>query len=228
VRAHVLAVVAGTALAVACGGSPTAPSDGARAAARLTRTRFMAFGDSLVVGDPAAPQASWPVVLQARLRSQFPSQASSITVTNAGVGGERLTAGVLRFEEAFDAARPEAVLLMEGVNDLLSLGPETSTTLLQFMTQQAMSRNARVFVASMLPTVAVRRLSQPVPNLELLNGRIEQMCRQQGAIYVDLYNQLLPEAEAIIGSDGLHPTESGYRRIADVFLSAIRGALEVR
>jgi lysophospholipase L1-like esterase len=32
----------------------------------------------------------------------------------------------------------------------------------------------------------------------------------------------------LIGADGLHPTEAGYRRIADVFLSAIRGALEVR
>jgi lysophospholipase L1-like esterase len=228
VTRRVLTLVPCSALAVGCGASPTAPTDGGRSAARLTRTRFMAFGDSLVVGDPAAPQAAWPAVLQGQLRAQFASQASSITVTNAGVGGERLTAGVLRFEEAFDAARPDVVLLMEGINDLLSLGPETSTTLLRFMTQQAMSRNARVFAASMLPTVAGRRLSQPVPNLIALNSTIEQMCRQQGAVYVDLYTALLPEAELIIGSDGLHPTEAGYRRVADVFFAAIRSTLEAR
>lgn len=181
----------------------------------------MAFGDSLTVGDPAAPQTSYPSVLQSQLRSRFAAQAGDIVVVNAGQGGERLLDGVLRFEDAFEANRPEVVLVMEGVNDLLSLGPEVSTTLLQFMAQQAMSRNARVFVASMLPTVAGRRLSQPVPNLVTLNGRIQQMCSQQGAVYVDLYTALLPEAESIIGPDGLHPTEAGYRRVAEVFLAAI-------
>lgn len=214
-------VLACSVIAAGCSGSPTGPTDSGRTLVRLARTRFMAFGDSLTVGDPAAPQTSYPSVLQSQLRSRFAAQAGDIVVVNAGQGGERLLDGVLRFEAAFEANRPEAVLVMEGVNDLLSLGPEVSTTLLQFMAQQAMSRNARVFVASMLPTVAGRRLSQPVPNLVTLNGRIQQMCSQQGAVYVDLYNALLSEAESIIGPDGLHPTEAGYRRVAEVFLAAI-------
>jgi lysophospholipase L1-like esterase len=31
----------------------------------------------------------------------------------------------------------------------------------------------------------------------------------------------------LIGSDGLHPTEAGYRRIAELFFAAIRTALQV-
>ncbi len=181
----------------------------------------MAFGDSLVTGDIASPQAAWPVQLQSQLRSRYASQAADIVVSNAGQGGERLVDGVLRFENAFAAHRPEVVLLMEGINDLGSAGPDISTTLLQFMAQHAMSRNARVFVASMLPTVPGRRRSQPVADLVAFNERIQQMCLQQGAVFVDLYNLLLPEAESVIGVDGLHPSDAGYRRIADVFLTVI-------
>ena len=54
------------------------------------------------------------------------------------------------------------------------------------------------------------------------------MATQQGLVYVDLYNTLLPEAALIISDDGLHPTVLGYRRIADVFFDAIPADLEVR
>lgn len=217
------------AVAAACSGSPTGPTDAARAGtARLSRTRFMAFGDSITVGEIPDPTTPYPIILQTELRSRYLPQASDIFVINAGNGGERLLDGVLRFENAFATHRPEVVLLMEGVNDLLSLGPDISTTLLQFMAQHAMSRNARVFLGSMLPTRPGGRLSQPVPNLLLFNSRMEAMARQQGLVYVDLYNTLLPEAASIISDDGLHPTVLGYRRIADVFFDAIRANLETR
>ena len=224
----VLCVVTCT-LAVACSSSPTRPTDAASAgSARLSRTRFMAFGDSLTVGEIPDPNTPYPIILQTELRSRYLSQASDIVVINAGAGGERLLDGVLRFENAFAAHRPEVVLLMEGVNDLLSLGPDISTTLLQGMAQHAMSRNARVFLGSMLPTRPGGRLTQPVPNLLLFNSRMQAMATQQGLVYVDLYNTLLPEAATIISDDGLHPTVLGYRRIADVFFDAIRSNLEVR
>jgi lysophospholipase L1-like esterase len=211
---------------VACGDrSPTGPSDAARAA-RLSRTRFMAFGDSITVGDAAG--VTYPAFLQTQLRARYSSQASNIAVTNAGRGGERLLDGVLRFEDAFAVHRPDVVLLMEGVNDLLSLGPDTSTELLQFMAQYAMSRNVMVLLGSMLPSPPGRPLSQPARQLQLLNGRLEAMARQQGLVYVDLYNPLLPAVETMIGPDGLHPTEVGYRRIADLFFNAIRNQFEGR
>jgi len=182
----------------------------------------MAFGDSLTVGDVSNPANSYPAILQTQLRASYPSQASSISVVNAGAGGERLLEGALRFEDAFEAHRPDAVLLMEGVNDLLTLGPDVSAQLLQFMAQHAMSRNTRVFLGSMLPTITGRQRSQPVPQLTALNSRLQAMAIQQGVVYVDLYGAMLPEVETLIGSDGLHPTEAGYRRIADLFHAAIR------
>jgi lysophospholipase L1-like esterase len=221
--------VAACLVVLGCSGPPTAPSDTARGnISRLARTRFMAFGDSITVGEIPDPLTPYPIILQTELRSRYVSQSSNIVVVNAGVGGERLTAAVLRFESAFDTHRPEVVLLMEGINDLLSLGPDVSTTLLQFMAQHAQSRNARVFLASTLPSRPGGRLSQPVPSLLLFNSRMEAMARQQGLVYVDLYNTLLPETDSIISDDGLHPTVRGYRRIADVFFDSIRAHLEER
>ena len=188
----------------------------------------MAFGDSITVGDPANRAVSYPAFLESLLRQRYASQASNIQVINAGAGGERLLDGLLRLDSELDAHRPDTVLLMEGVNDLLSLGPDLSATVLQSMAQRAMSRNARVFLGSMIPTVPGRRLSQPVAQLLQVNSRLEAMARQQGAVYVDLYTPLLPDADAIIGGDGLHPTEAGYRRIAQLFLAAIGTDLEIR
>lgn len=214
-------------LAVGCGRSPTGPTDAARFG-RLQRTRFVAFGDSLTLGDPANPALQYPSILQTLLRSRYPAQASDISVANAGIAGEQVTAGTLRFDGVLDDHRPEVVLLMEGVNDLLGLGPELSTTLLQSMAQRAMARNLRVFIGSMLPTIDGRLRSQPVPQLIELNARLQAMCLQQGAVYVDLYSAMLPDAETLIGSDGLHPTEAGYRRIAELFFDQIRMNLGTR
>ena len=49
---------------------------------------------------------------------------------------------------------------------------------------------------------------------------------KEGAMFVDLYNGIMPEVATLIGVDGLHPTEAGYRRIAEVFLAAIAANLE--
>jgi lysophospholipase L1-like esterase len=223
---RVAVIVAACLVIAGCADAPTAPSNAGPP--RLSRTRFMAFGDSITVGEIPDPTAPYPIILQTELRSRYLAQASDIVVVNAGVGGERLTAGILRFGPAIDTHRPDVVLLMEGANDLLSLGPDLSATLLQSMAQEAQSRNARVFLGSMLPTVAGRRLSQPTANVVLLNTQIQAMAVQQGVVYVDLYNTLLPEAQAVISDDGLHPTVFGYRRIADVFFDAIRAHLEER
>ena len=239
-RAFLILALACTAVA-GCGGTngPTAPTPGV---ARLSRTRFMAFGDSFTAGEvtnPIAqapgsahrlivlPAASYPTLLQGQLQAGYPSQASSIAVVNAGEPGERILDGVQRFPAAFDANRPEVVLLMEGANGLPGVGPDISASLMRLMVIGARNGRARAFVGSMIPQVP-GRLRATTPEFELLNYNrtLQQMSIEEGATFVDLYNAMLPERATLIGSDGLHPTEAGYRRIADLFFAAIRGQLE--
>ena len=229
-------------VAAACGGSPTGPDNDPRAP-RLSRTRFLAFGDSFTAGEvtnPAAsgqpittlivvPAASYPAVLQSRLQATYTTQASSITVMNAGEPSERILDGLQRFPGVFDAARPEVVLIMEGANGLPQVGPDISTGVMRMMVQHAKAGGSRVFVGSMVPQVAGRpRATTPVAELLAYNTTLQLMSQQEGVVFVDLYNPMLPDAATVIGADGLHPNEAGYRFIAQLFLEAIRRELEVR
>ncbi len=149
-------------------------------------------------------------------------------MTNAGVAGETLVEGAVRFHEVVADTRPEVVLLMEGVGRLALMGPDYSTALARDMVQNAKAQGARVLVGSMLPTIAGRSRSQPVGDLVAFNSHLQLMAALEGVAFVDLYNALLPEVAAVIGIDGLHPTEAGYRRIAEIFFAAIQTNLEVK
>ena len=232
-----------TLVSAACGGTPTGPDNGTPAP-RISRTRFLAFGDSFTAGEVTnptmgmpgsitrlivVPTASYPTVLQSRLQTTYTTQASTISVANAGEPSERILDGAQRFPGTFDATRPEVVLLMEGVNGLPLVGPDISTGVMRTMVQHAKAGGSLVFVGSMIPQVAGRpRGNTPTSELLAYNTTLQLMAQQESVTYVDLYNPMLADAAALIGSDGLHPTEAGYRRIADVFFDAIRSNLEVR
>lgn len=239
-RSLVVLALACPVVAAGCGGSgPTGPTP---KTPRISRTRFLAFGDSFTAGEVTnpigavpsgihrlilVPTASYPSQLQTQLRSTYTSQGSAITVVNSGEPGERILDGNQRFPSVFDANRPEVLLIMEGANGLPQVGPDISTGIMRIMVQIAKSGGARVFVGSMIPQVAGRpRGTTPVGELVAFNNTLQIMSTQETVTYVDLYNPMLAEAATLIGSDGLHPTEAGYRRIADLFFAAIRAALQ--
>jgi len=239
-RSLILLAIACTVVAACSGGSsgPTAPTP---KIARLSRTRFLAFGDSFTAGEVTSPTAAssgihklvlmpvaaYPTQLQTQLRTTYTQQEASIAVANSGEPGERILDGTYRFPGVFDASRPEVVLLMEGANDLPLVGPDTSSDLMRMMAQTAKSGGARVFVGSMIPQVAGRpRATTPTFELLNYNTKLQLMATQEGVVFVDLYNPMLAEAATLIGTDGLHPNEAGYRRIADLFFAAIKRELE--
>lgn len=244
-RRSVLLILISSALCAACGGSQ--PPNGPTPLPRLSHTRFLAFGDSFTAGEvtnPTAlttdhsalttrlilvPSASYPAVLEMRLRTAYSAQAIQISVTNAGVASERILDGAQRFPSVYDGTRPEVVLIQEGANGLPQVGPDISTGVMRTMVQHAKAGGSRVFVGSMIPQVAGRpRGNTPVGELLAYNTTLQLMAQQEGVVYVDLYGPMLPDASTLIGSDGLHPTEAGYRRIAEIFFDSIRTSLEVR
>ena len=186
----------------ACGGStPTGPTP--TPAPTLSRTRFLAFGDSFTAGEittPGAatlspiaklivvPSASYPAVLQSRLQSTYPTQASSITVINGGEPSERILDGNQRFPDVFASSRAEVVLIMEGVNGLPVVGPDISTGVMRIMVQAAKAGGSRVFIGSMLPQIGGRpRAQTPASELVTYNARLQEMASQESVSYVDLY-----------------------------------------
>lgn len=211
------------------------------AAPRLSRSRFLAFGDSITAGEvtvpmatPAGayrlivvPTASYPAILGSNLQRSYPVQ--TVSVVNAGQPGQAASAAVTRFTTAMAQQQPEAVLLLMGYNDLgSSAGANAAATALTAMVRDARGRGARVFLGTLTPTIPGRQRSMDQGLLDALNIRIRQIAVTENARLVDLYESMLAGVSAWIGVDGLHPNEAGYVRIADLFQEAIRADLEVR
>ena len=215
--------------------------------ASLSKTRFLAFGDSITAGEVTfpigttalgapsfklvlVPSAAYPTILAKTLQATYKAQEDLITVANYGVGGEKAAVARDRFIAALPVVRPDAVLIMMGSNDI-PLGEDGAASLaareVQTMAAEARNRGMRVFIATLPPprpggNRAVRQVL-----LDDYNNRMRDVARREGAVLVEIYQALLTNVNTYIGVDGLHPTEAGYAKIAETFFNSIRANLEV-
>jgi lysophospholipase L1-like esterase len=126
--------------------------------------------------------------------------------------------------------RPEAVLLLEGLNELSALGDmsgvQRANLAIDTMAKEVRNRGARLFLATLPPTRTTGPRAVPASLILSLNAQIRATARGEGAVLVDLHQALSADVTRYIGPDGAHPTEAGYERIAEAFLTAIRANLE--
>ena len=217
---------------------------------QLSRVRFLAFGDSITEGEVTAPgslfsldgaplssrqvvvpSAAYPTVLAKLLQARYTAQADNIAVINAGLGGEKAVNARNRFIAALNNFRPEAVLLMEGSNDI-ARGEDGAASAaageIRNMAAEARLRGMRVFIATPAPgRPNLSKTIQPILLLDYSN-RMRAVAGSEGAVLVDVYQALLSSVFTYLGGDGLHPNEAGYARIAEEFFNAIQATLEVR
>lgn len=217
---------------------------------QLSRIRFLAFGDSITAGEvtvpgslfsspgtPASsrqvvvPSAAYPTVLAKLLQARYTAQSESIVVANYGLGGEKAINARARFINALNTVRPDAVLLLEGFNDI-GRGEDGAASgaasEIRNMAAEARLRGMRVFIAT--PTPGRPNSSKTIPDILLLDyaNRMRAVAANEGAVLVDLYQSMQSGVFTYIGGDGLHPNEAGYAKIAQEFFNAIQATLEVR
>jgi lysophospholipase L1-like esterase len=177
------------------------------------------------------PSASYPTQLLSQLRSRYTRQTAQLQVTNAGVAGEWAEDGVKRLPGVLSSSRPEAVLLLEGANELAALGTpgvQRASRAIDAMAREVRNRGARLFLATVPPTRGAGQNAIALTLIQSLNSTIRTTARGEGAVLVDVYAALATDPTRYIGPDGLHPTEAGYLKIAETFFAAIRGDLEQR
>ena len=220
----------------------------------LSRTNFLAFGDSMTAGEltvpitttagalgedgypnfklNVVPSESYPTKLLALLRDRFFTQAQQFVVANAGLPGEWAIDGARRFPGVLAASGAQVVLLLEGANDLEaspnSTGVNNALFGLQTMIRTARGRGATVMVATLPPVRPGGRLSLPVALVQTVNDSIRANAAAEGAIVVDLHAAMASSVTTFIGIDGLHPTAAGYQRMAETFFAVIRTTFEGR
>jgi lysophospholipase L1-like esterase len=212
----------------------------------LTKTTFLAFGDSVTSGEITVPvpgvsthgfpnfrllvvpSASYPAQLLQQLSSRYLAQG--IAMTNAGKPGEWAVSGAERLPGVLTSVRPEVVLLLEGYNDPLqfSSGMSAAVAAIDTMAKEARFHGCRVFIASLSPGRPGGSHTIPASLITSYNSRLRTVAAGEQAVFVDLYEALSSDINTYIGVDGVHPTEAGYRRMAEAFFAAIRTDLEVK
>lgn len=209
----------------------------------LSKTRFLAFGDSITVGvvsavNPAGTppylytdltSEAYPAVLQRLLAERYTSQ--TITVRNEGKGGEKAVDGVGRAQSVINANRPEVVLIMDGYNDLSTAGDagiDPAIAAISDMAKDARFRGARVFLVALTPPpVSVNR---GIGNTTIVrfNEKLRATAKGEVAGFIDVYAAMASDANRYNSADGRHLSVEGYRKVAETIFAAIQAELEVR
>ena len=211
----------------------------------LKGTKFLAFGDSFTAGEILnASRAqivndskSYPTLLKALLLSQYTAQ--DFNIPNYGNPGEVLMSDLgyrseetrLRWLRALTVERPDAVLILEGVNDLNSVGitNDQIAGVLSDMVQEAYAAQVKmVYVATEPPQIPGLLRSSQAARVPDLNTKITAVARAQGATLVDLYGAMIGNVTGLINADdGLHPYPAGYAVMAQTFFTSIKNTFEL-
>lgn len=223
------------------GGGPPPPPPPPPSVPTLQITRILAFGDSLTEGvvQPSATMftldaglpASYPYKLQVLAAARYTSQ--TITVLNAGRAGNRAQGDRERLDDMISEARPDVLLLMEGTNDIGDLVGLSGSALqdgitrvvnaMEDMVRDTQFRGVTPFVATIPAQRAGARRGGAAALVAPYNDALKTMIARKDARLVDVHAQL---PLALIGQDGLHPTDEGYETIAKIFQTALAAVYE--
>jgi lysophospholipase L1-like esterase len=179
-----------------------------------------------------ATPAAYPRALQGLLAARYTAQ--TITIGNEGLGGEFLADGRIRLNGLLSQQPPQILLLLEGANDMNQARPRIDTLAddLRTMVRDARNRGITVFLATLVPQRqnACRGYDfcDGANDTVSLNARIRLLAATEGAVLVDLYPAFDGQTGTLLGLDGLHPNEAGYRKMAEVFFEAIQDRVEVK
>jgi lysophospholipase L1-like esterase len=240
----------------ACSDSPTQPAPIAQPPAppsaappepppppppRLGVTKILAFGDSMTAGTTSPPLTlgftldaglprSYPFKLQTMTTARYKEQ--TIQVFNAGIAGNRASQDRDRFNRTLNESLPQVVLLMEGANDLNTpfrtgegINDRIRFTVgsMEDLVKDAVGRQIPVLLATLPPQRPGGRNAGAATFLTRYNDALKVMAGLKGAEIVDVYAQM---SLSDIGEDGLHPTEDGYQKLAQIWLDAIKARWE--
>jgi lysophospholipase L1-like esterase len=204
----------------------------------------MAFGDSMTAGEVVSEGSgvfrtlrvdvnkAYPADLQRNLASRYTTQAQSITVENQGRSLEKATEGASRLRGLLSRNAYDAVLLMEGANDLADRDWRLALdglAAMRSMVQSARNSGARVFLATLPPQNPAGNCPNRGLSYTLVlpyNDGLRDIASSESVPLVDVFQAFGGDTTTLIDCDGLHPTPAGYQRIADEFSRSFKDTLE--
>ncbi|MFL5617617.1 MAG: SGNH/GDSL hydrolase family protein [Gemmatimonadaceae bacterium] len=164
----------------------------------------------------------------------FPTMFPGKPYVGRGISGQTTPQMLVRFRQDVIALQPKVVVILAGINDIAgNTGPSTQAMIadnLMSMTEIAKANGIRVVLSSVLPAYDFpwKRGIAPAPKVVALNTWMKCYAAQAGAVYLDYYSRMVDARGGLspeMASDGVHPTEAGYRIMAPLAEAAIQEAL---
>ena len=217
----------------------------------LKATTLSAFGDSItfgengIIGPPDVPCNmslnrrgiqfvdgcnTYPIILENLLIQRYTSQEP--VVINNGLRGETTGQGLARLPGVLAQTKADALLLLEGVNDLPNSADVIVPNLRSDIQLAKTMGLKQVFLATIVPLVSKpgSRFDAKTPGLiGPTNVQIRALAGEQGVPLADLevaFNAVPDFGDSLLEDDGEHPTPAGYQLIAQTFFTAIQANLE--
>ncbi len=195
---------------------------------------IVALGDSTTAGTPGflSPLES-PPTGRGNIESQFAFWLERAhpawRVLNRGVNGERTDRIRARFDRDVRQARPDAVIIIAGVNDVYQgKSAERVKRNLGWMYDRARAAGVTVIAGSILPYNTAT--AEQNATIRAINAWIREtaargptiaFCDTRAAV-ADVRN---PDRLAS-SPDGLHPSPEGYRAMADALAPVVERVLQ--
>ena len=148
-------------------------------------------------------------------------------VLNRGVNGERSDQIRARFARDVVDAKPDAVVILAGVNDIYQGLPAAAVQReLEAMYSAARNAHIPVIAAAIMPFDT----ATPDQNARMhdVNAWIKTHAAAQGIVFCDTRAAVAApgDADRLVSSpDGLHPSPDGYRLMALIIEPAVKRAL---
>jgi lysophospholipase L1-like esterase len=187
---------------------------------------YLAFGDSITVGDGARSTDGYRNVVEELLAQNMGGRHH---VINDGVEGSKTDAGYYRIERSLRINRPAYILILYGTNDwnknkvpCTPGSPCSTVDNLRFMVQAAKAVKTLPVISTIIPSNP--NMNPPERNewVVSMNDQIKAMARQEGAALADSYGAFMKAGNLpSLFVDHVHPNDAGYQLIAGAFFIAI-------
>lgn len=197
---------------------------------------YVALGASDAVGIGSQPTGGYVSIITSRLRQRFPY----VRLANLGIAGATLPEIVRQELPTALALRPHLVTLMTGGNDVIrGVDPAEFRHQLSLLLDRLLPITRRLVVAT-VPNMAMLPIMDTIPDLVLPFGdkrgyvsarclalnrvAIEEASRRGARLVHVTMSDVLSDGN-LVAADGFHPSDAGYRRLADRFWEQIEPLL---
>jgi lysophospholipase L1-like esterase len=192
---------------------------------------YLAFGDSITLGEGSTDGTGYRGWLVARLRSYF----GSAKLVEDGDPGTRTGQGSGRILTSLADSQPAYALILYGTNDWNDAACKNNTgtcptiTNLQAIVDKTFSTGTLPVLGTIIPSNPTVSTQNPTPAARNawvagINDAMRLRAYTQGFLIADLHRAFLAESNlASLFSDHVHPNNAGYLIIAREFFRAMSG-----